>query len=109
MSKKEPKESKKSKPAKEAPDAAPKEAGKKAKPKGPQEPSRLRVRYKKEIIPALMKHFSYTNIMAVPRLEKIVINMGLGEAIANAKILDVAVNELGQISGQRPVITKAKK
>ena len=109
MSKKEPRESKKGKPAKEAPDAAPKEAGKKAKPKGPVEPSRLRVRYKKEIIPALMKHFSYQNIMAVPRLEKIVINMGLGEAVANAKILDVAVNELGQISGQRPVITKAKK
>jgi large subunit ribosomal protein L5 len=110
MSKKEPKEQKKGKAPKEAPAAEPKEAGaKKAKPKGPQEPSRLHVRYSKEIVPALMKHFSYKNIMAVPKLEKIVINMGLGEAIANAKILDVAVGELGSIAGQRPVITRAKK
>jgi len=56
-----------------------------------------------------MKHFNYKNVMAVPKLEKIVINMGLGEAIANAKILDVATDELGRISGQRPVITRAKK
>ncbi|HLH29718.1 MAG TPA: 50S ribosomal protein L5 [Terriglobia bacterium] len=69
----------------------------------------MKVRYAKEIVPALMKHFNYTNVMAVPKLEKIVINMGLGEAIANAKILDVAVDELGRISGQRPVITRAKK
>lgn len=108
MSKKEPK---KPKAPKEAPEAEPKEAGaKKAKgPKGPQEPSRLRVRYSKEVVPALMKHFKYTNLMAVPKLEKIVINMGLGEAIANAKILDVAADELGRIAGQRPVITRAKK
>jgi len=106
MSKKEPKKGK----AKEAPEAAPKEtAGKKAKPKGPQEPSRLHVRYAKEVVPTLMKHFNYKNVMAVPKLEKIVINMGLGEAIANAKILDVAVDELGRIAGQRPVITRAKK
>ena len=103
------KEQKKAKAPKEAPAAAPKEAGKKAKAKGPQGPSRLHVRYSKEIVPALMKHFSYKNIMAVPKLEKIVINMGLGEAIANAKILDVAVDELGRIAGQRPVITRAKK
>jgi len=112
MSKKEQiskKEQKKGK-AKEAPEAAPKEtAGKKAKPKGPQEPSRLHVRYAKEVVPTLMKHFNYKNVMAVPKLEKIVINMGLGEAIANAKILDVAVDELGRIAGQRPVITRAKK
>jgi len=105
MSKKEQKKGK----AKEAPEAAPKEAAKKAKPKGPQEPSRLHVRYAKEIVPTLMKHFNYKNVMAVPKLEKIVINMGLGEAIANAKILDVAVDELGRIAGQRPVITRAKK
>ena len=80
-----------------------------AKPKGPQEPSRLHVRYGKEVVPALVKHFKYTNVMAVPKLEKIVINMGLGEAVANAKIMDVAVAELGQIAGQRPVITRAKK
>jgi large subunit ribosomal protein L5 len=109
VSKKEDKQ-KKGKAAKEAPEAAPQEGGKKAaKPKGPQEPPRLKVRYAKEIVPALMKHFSYKNIMAVPKLEKIVINMGLGEAIANAKIMDVAVDELGRISGQRPVVTRAKK
>jgi Ribosomal protein L5 len=56
-----------------------------------------------------VKHFNYTNVMAVPKLEKIVINMGLGEAVANAKIMDVAVGELGQIAGQRPVMTRAKK
>ena len=109
MSKKEEKQ-KKGKPAKEAPEGASPESGKKAaKPKGPQEPPRLKVRYRKEIVPALMKHFNYSNVMAVPKLEKIVINMGLGEAIANAKIMDVAVDELGRISGQRPVVTRAKK
>ena len=95
------------KPAEGAPDAgAPKQA---AKPKGPQGPSRLHVRYGKEVVPALVKHFNYKNVMAVPKLEKIVINMGLGEAVANAKIMDVAVAELGTIAGQRPVMTKAKK
>jgi len=105
------KEQKKGKAPKEAPAAEPQEGkAKKAKPKsGPKEPSRLRVRYSKEVIPALMKHFNYKNLMAVPKLEKIVINMGLGEAIANAKILDVATDELGRIAGQRPVITRAKK
>ena len=108
MSKKEDK-AKKGKPSKQAQEAAP-EAGKKAaKPSKPLEPPRLKVRYSKDIVPALMKHFSYKNVMAVPKLEKIVINMGLGEAIANAKILDVAVDELGRIAGQRPVITRAKK
>src|SRR5437762_10492295 len=116
MSKKEPKEPREAKEAKKgkggkeaAPAAEPQEKAKKAKPKGPQEPPRLRVRYSKEVVPALMKHFNYTNVMAVPKLEKIVINMGLGEAVANAKILDVAVDELGRIAGQRPVITRAKK
>ena len=109
MSKKEEKQ-KKVKAPKGAPEAAPQEAGKKAKgPKGPSEPSRLKVRYAKEIVPALMKYFNYTNIMAVPKLEKIVINMGLGEAVANAKIMDVAMDELGKIAGQRPVVTRAKK
>ena len=113
MSKKEPKEPREPKkgkaPKEAAPEAEPQEKGKKAKPRGPQEPPRLRVRYSKEVVPALMKHFNYKNVMAVPKLEKIVINMGLGEAIANAKILDVAVDELGRIAGQRPVITRAKK
>ncbi len=108
MSKKEEKP-RKGKAPKAAPEAEPQETGKKAKSSKPLEPPRLRVRYGKEIVPALMKHFKYKNVMAVPKLEKIVINMGLGEAIANAKILDVAVDELGRISGQRPVITRAKK
>jgi large subunit ribosomal protein L5 len=70
---------------------------------------RLKERYQKEIVPALMKEFNYRNVMAVPRLRKIVVNMGLGEAIQNAKLLDAATQELGQITGQRPVITRARK
>ncbi|MDY6862118.1 MAG: 50S ribosomal protein L5 [Thermodesulfobacteriota bacterium] len=70
---------------------------------------RLKERYKKEIIPDLMKAFAYKNIMEVPRLEKIVINMGLGEAINNIKILDAAISELSLITGQRPIATKARK
>jgi large subunit ribosomal protein L5 len=108
VSKKEPKQPGKEKKEKKGAPPAP-ETAKAAKPKGPSEPSRLRTRYSNEIVPTLMKHFKYTNIMAVPKLEKIVINMGLGEAIANAKIMDVAVDELGRISGQRAVITRAKK
>jgi large subunit ribosomal protein L5 len=71
--------------------------------------ARLRERYQKEIAPSIAKEFSIKNPMAVPRLEKIVINMGMGEAVANAKILDTAAEELRAISGQKPVITKAKK
>jgi large subunit ribosomal protein L5 len=65
--------------------------------------------YQEKAIPALMKRFNYRNKMQVPKLEKIVINMGLGEAIQNIKILDSAVLELSQITGQKPIITKAKK
>jgi large subunit ribosomal protein L5 len=72
-------------------------------------PARLRKRYHTEIIPVLRKEQGYTNVYEVPRLEKIVLNMGLGEAIQNAKILDSAVAELSAITGQRPVVTKAKK
>jgi large subunit ribosomal protein L5 len=71
--------------------------------------SRLRQRFEKEIRPALMKELELSNPMAVPRLHKVVVNMGIGEATQNAKLLDPAVNELGQITGQKPVITKAKK
>jgi large subunit ribosomal protein L5 len=71
--------------------------------------ARLKERYAREIAPALAKEFNIKNPMAVPRLEKIVINMGMGEAIANAKILDTASDELRAITGQKPVITKAKK
>jgi large subunit ribosomal protein L5 len=70
---------------------------------------RLKERYRKEIVPTLMKEFSYRNVMAVPRLRKIVVNMGLGEAIQNAKLLDAAAQELAQITGQKPVITRARK
>jgi large subunit ribosomal protein L5 len=70
---------------------------------------RLRARYAKEIVPALMKRFSYTNHMQVPRLVKIVINMGVGEAVTNPKLVDAAVQELTAITGQKPVITRAKK
>jgi large subunit ribosomal protein L5 len=71
--------------------------------------ARLRAKFHKEVAPALMKEFELKNPMAVPRLHKIVLNMGLGEATQNAKVLDPAVNELGQIAGQKPVITRAKK
>jgi large subunit ribosomal protein L5 len=71
--------------------------------------ARLKEQYQEKIIPALMKEFNYRNIMEVPKLEKIVINMGLGEAIQNAKILDSAQSELAAITGQKPVVTKAKK
>jgi len=115
VSKQEKKPPKEQKPQKEqkgkkGADAAPAaDAPKAAKPKKLEGPSRLHLRYGKEVVPALVKHFSYSNVMAVPKLEKIVINMGLGEAVANAKIMDVAMAELGQIAGQRPVITRAKK
>ncbi len=72
-------------------------------------PARLRRLYDAEIVPSLTKEFGYKNVYQVPRLEKIVLNLGLGEAIQNPKILDSAVGEIGAITGQRPVVTKAKK
>jgi len=69
----------------------------------------MREFYQKEVVPTLMKRFNYKNIMQIPKLEKIVINMGLGEAIQNIKILDSAMEEIAVITGQRPVITKAKR
>ena len=71
--------------------------------------TRLKERYTSEVAPALAKEFGITNPMAIPRLEKIVINMGLGEAIANAKIVDTAADELRAVTGQKPVTTRAKK
>ena len=71
--------------------------------------ARLKERYQKEIAPAIAKEFGIKNHMAIPRLTKIVLNMGMGEAIANAKVLDTALDELRSIAGQKPVITKAKK
>ena len=70
---------------------------------------RLRARFEKEVAPALLKELELTNAMAVPRLNKIVVNMGMGEATQNSKVMDPAVNELGQITGQKPIVTKAKK
>jgi large subunit ribosomal protein L5 len=100
---------KKPKPAKS--EKAPVEA--KAGPEAPRhaakERPRLRTRFEKEVAVALMKELELKNPMAVPRLNKIVVNMGVGEATQNAKLIDPAVNELGQIAGQKPVVTRAKK
>jgi large subunit ribosomal protein L5 len=71
--------------------------------------ARLKTLYKDKVVPALMKEFSYKNVMQVPKLDKIVINMGLGEAIQNAKVLDSAQAEMAAIAGQKPVVTRAKK
>jgi large subunit ribosomal protein L5 len=71
--------------------------------------ARLRERYEKEVRSALMKELGFTNPMQAPRLDKVVVNMGLGEAINNAKILDASVEQLGAITGQRPVVTRARK
>ncbi len=71
--------------------------------------SRLHERYRNEVIPALMKRFRYRNLMAVPKLSKVVVNIGLGEASQNIKLLDVAAQELAQVTGQKPIITRAKK
>ena len=78
-------------------------------PSGPKTPPRLKEAYFQQIVPALMKEFSYKNPMQVPRLERVVLNVGMGEAIQNVKLLESAVSELGVITGQRPVVTKAKK
>ena len=71
--------------------------------------NRLRERYTQSVVPALAKEFGYTNRMVVPKIEKIVVNMGLGEATGNTKIIDVGADELSRITGQRPVTTRAKK
>jgi large subunit ribosomal protein L5 len=71
--------------------------------------ARLREKYLKTVVPVLSKEFSYKNVMAVPKIEKITVNIGMGEATQNAKLMDGAVNELTQVAGQKPVITKASK
>jgi large subunit ribosomal protein L5 len=71
--------------------------------------ARLKERYQKEVAPAIAKEFGISNPMAIPRVQKVVLNMGMGEAIANAKILDTAADELRAVTGQKPVVTKAKK
>ena len=71
--------------------------------------NRLRERYRNEVVPTLTKEFGYTNVMAVPKIAKVVVNMGLGEATSNAKIIEVGADELGRITGQKPVVRRAKK
>jgi large subunit ribosomal protein L5 len=71
--------------------------------------SRVKERYLRDVMPALMKEFGYTNVMAVPKITKVVLNMGLGEATQNVKIVDVAQDELARIAGQKPVVTRARK
>ncbi|MBI3933463.1 MAG: 50S ribosomal protein L5 [Acidobacteria bacterium] len=102
------KDAKGAKESKAAPEAAAAKPPKAPRPLSAP-PSRLFERYKKEIAPALAKEFSIGNPMAVPRLRKIVVNMGMGEATQNIKLLDAASAELGQISGQKPVVHRARK
>ncbi len=71
--------------------------------------SRLKQRYSDEVVPALLKEFGYTNVMAIPKITKVVVNMGLGEATQNAKIVDTAAEELARIAGQKAVVTRARK
>ena len=71
--------------------------------------SDIQKRYREEIVPAMMKTFNYSNVMQVPRLEKVVVNMGLGEALENARVLDTSIEELSRITGQTPVLTRARK
>ncbi len=71
--------------------------------------ARLREKYTKDVVPALKKEFGYTNVMAVPRIQKVVVNMGLGEATSNAKLVDVGADELARITGQKPVTRRSKK
>lgn len=71
--------------------------------------SRLKERYRSEVVPAMMKEFGYTNVMQVPRISKVVVNVGLGEALENAKALDFAVQDIVTITGQKPVVTRAKR
>ena len=92
-------------------EAAPKKEAAPAerKPRGPAQPPRLKETYKAQIVPVLMKEFGFNNPMQVPRLDRIVLNVGMGEAIQNVKLLESAAGELGVITGQKAVITKAKK
>lgn len=89
--------------------AGPKTPPSESRPATPRTPARLRERYRQQMVSALMKRFAYKNVFQVPRPVKVVINMGLGEAVGNAKVIDSALEELAIISGQRPVVTRAKK
>jgi large subunit ribosomal protein L5 len=93
-------------PKTEQPEAAPAKAGKQEKPSGP---VRLRERYATDVVPALQKEFGYKNINAVPKITKVVVNMGLGEATQNAKVIDTGTDELSRITGQKAAVRRAKK
>jgi large subunit ribosomal protein L5 len=88
--------------AKEAKDAAP------AEPEKPAAPARLRVHYRESVVPDLTRQFGYKSVMQVPRIENIVLNMGVGEAVADKKIMDNAVADMAKIAGQKPIVTKAR-
>lgn len=101
---------KKKDPKKAAPASKKAKASKKAASSAEQPtPPRLRKKYKEEVVGALMKHFDYKSVMQVPRLQKIVVNMGVGEAISNSKLLDAAVEDMRKITGQQPQVTRARK
>src|SRR5262245_27384501 len=109
--KKDSKPAKSAKPAKPAKGEATGAAGPAAggRPRGPKQPPRLATFYLEKVRAALIEKFGYTSVMQAPRLEKIVINMGVGDAIQDQKLLDAAINELTQISGQKPSVRRAKK
>ena len=110
-------ETKKKTTAKAAPKAPAKEAAPKAAPKAekksafvaPAPKNRLEKKYREEVVPELVKEFGYSTVMMAPKIDKIVVNMGVGDATSNSKVLDDAVNDLTILSGQKPIITKAKK
>ncbi len=91
--------------------AAAKAAEERAATRGPEEkiPPRMREKYRSEVIPALMKQFNFSNPMEVPRVTKVTVNMGLGEAVANGKIIEMGVEQVTAITGQKPVVTRARK
>jgi large subunit ribosomal protein L5 len=85
------------------------EKPKAARPAGPKVPARVKERYVKEVVPGLLKERGYPNVMAIPRLKKVVVNMGVGEATQNIKLLDAAMEELGRITGQKPAMRRSRK
>ena len=104
--------------AQKAADKAQREAQRAAAAKAPKstepspartQPARLKEQYRKDVVPALIKEFGYTSVMQVPRIQKIVVNMGVGEAVADKKVLENAVADMQKITGQKPVVTKARK
>ena len=114
MSEKDTKPAKQAKPARQAKEAKPAEAAetkakKETKPAKPAAPARLQVHYRDTVIGQLTKQFNYKSVMQVPRIRKIVLNMGVGEAVADKKIMDNAVGDMQKIAGQKPIVTKARK